>query len=32
MNDILNADQIAAIFEAAKTGHIPEMQSHQPRR
>lgn len=32
MNDILNADQIAAIFEAAKTGHVPDMHTHAPRR
>jgi flagellar motor switch protein FliM len=32
MNDILNADQIAAIFEAAKTGHVPEIQAHSTRR
>jgi flagellar motor switch protein FliM len=32
MNDILNPDQIAAIFEAAKTGHVPELPSHAPRR
>jgi flagellar motor switch protein FliM len=32
MNDILNPDQIAAIFEAAKTGHVPEMTSQTHRR
>jgi flagellar motor switch protein FliM len=32
VNDTLNPDQIAAIFEAAKTGHVPEHQSHGPRR
>lgn len=32
MNDILNAEQIAAIFEAAKTGHVPEVHLHSQRR
>jgi flagellar motor switch protein FliM len=32
MNDILNPDQIAALFEAAKAGEIPESQQHSQRR
>lgn len=31
MNDILKPDQIAALFEAAKAGDIPEAQQHQRR-
>ncbi len=31
MNDVLNPDQIAALFEAAKTGEVPEAHSG-PRR
>jgi flagellar motor switch protein FliM len=32
MNDVLSADQIAALFEAAKSGEIPEGPTHSPRR
>jgi flagellar motor switch protein FliM len=32
VNDVLNAEQIAAIFEAAKSGHMPDMHTHAPRR
>jgi flagellar motor switch protein FliM len=32
MNDILNADQIAALFEAAKSGNVPDSVSSSPRR
>ncbi len=32
MNDILNPDQIAALFEAAKAGNIPESPTSSPRR
>ncbi|HTW12153.1 MAG TPA: FliM/FliN family flagellar motor switch protein [Solirubrobacteraceae bacterium] len=32
MNDIMNPDQIAALFEAAKSGNVPEASSNTPRR
>ncbi len=32
MNDILNPDQIAALFEAAKSGNVPEASSSSNRR
>jgi flagellar motor switch protein FliM len=32
MNDTLNPDQIAALFEAAKSGDVPEASHHTPRR
>jgi flagellar motor switch protein FliM len=32
MNDILNPDQIAALFEAAKSGDMPEAHQHSQRR
>lgn len=32
MNDLLNADQIAALFEAAKSGDVPEAHSGLSRR
>lgn len=32
MNDILNPEQIAALFEAAKSGNVPESTSSTPRR
>jgi flagellar motor switch protein FliM len=32
MNDTLNQDQIAALFEAAKSGDVPELGHHSPRR
>lgn len=32
MNDIMNPDQIAALFEAAKSGSVPEASAPAPRR
>lgn len=32
MNDILNPDQIAALFEAAKSGEVPDASQHSSRR
>lgn len=32
MNDTLNPDQIAALFEAAKSGDVPDGPQHSPRR
>jgi flagellar motor switch protein FliM len=32
MNDILNPDQIAALFEAAKSGNVPEASTSSNRR
>ncbi len=32
MNDIMNPDQIAALFEAAKSGNVPEASTPAPRR
>ncbi|MGH2859959.1 MAG: flagellar motor switch protein FliM [Solirubrobacteraceae bacterium] len=32
MNDVLNADQIAALFEAAKSGELPDSPPQSPRR
>lgn len=32
MNDIMNPDQIAALFEAAKSGSVPDAPTQAPRR